>query len=248
MRSSVVIFAVTSILGVAMAGCGGMPSVSSKIPNWPQSSGKSAEETRETREAEMARYRTSPEQNRPTALASAIAGAPKVASASKVSPSGPTARDYSPPAAWTAEPLSPRPPARSTSDTSTSNAPAAEPPSRQVIASAAATSQQTARYGDLFFVSGQLPIDARGQPSTDPRIEEQTRLVLDNIRSVLAANRLTLANIVTVTVHLRDLNDTAAFDKVYATYFKGAMPARSIVEVSRLPNNARIEISAVAGR
>ena len=247
MRSTVLMIATTTVIGLAMGGCGNMPSVSSKIPNWPQSSDKSAEETREKREAEMARYRTSPEQNRPTALASAVAGTPKVASAPKVGHSGPTATDYRPPAAWTAEPLSPRPTARSTPDAST-NAPAVEPPSRQVIASSAATSQQTARYGDLFFVSGQLPTDARGQPSTDPRIEEQTRLVLDNIRSVLAANRLTLANIVTVTVHLRDLNDTAAFEKVYSTYFKGAMPARSIVEVSRLPNNAKIEISAVAGR
>ncbi len=245
MRSTVLI--ATATLAIALGGCGSMPSVSSKVPNWPQSSDKSVEETREKREAEMARYRTSPEQNRPTALASAVVGGPKVASAPTVS-AGATARDYNPPAAWTAEPLSPRPTARSTPEAPATRRAPAEPPSRQVIASAAATSQQTARYGDLFFVSGQLPIDSRGQPSTDPRIEEQARLVLDNMRAVLAANHLTLANVVTVTVHLRDLNDTPAFDKVYSTYFKGAMPARSIVEVSRLPHNAKIEISAVAGR
>lgn len=107
-----------------------------------------------------------------------------------------------------------------------------------------------ARYGDLLFISGQLPVDARGNSAPpDSRIEDQTRMAMDNVRFALQANSLTMANIVSMTVYLKDLNDVSGFDTVYASYFKGGlMPARSVVEVSRLPRNARVEISAVAGR
>jgi 2-iminobutanoate/2-iminopropanoate deaminase len=104
------------------------------------------------------------------------------------------------------------------------------------------------RYGDLFFISGQLPTDVRGNPTAESRVEEQARLAMENVRAVLEANQMTMANVISTTVYLRDLNDTAAFDRIYATYFNGALPSRSIVEVARLPDNARVSISAVAGR
>ena len=104
------------------------------------------------------------------------------------------------------------------------------------------------RYGDLFFISGQLPTDVRGNPTADTRIEEQTRLALENVRAILEANQMTMGNIVSTTVYLKDLADMAAFDSVYATYFKDAPPSRSVVEVARLPDNAKVEIAAVAGR
>jgi 2-iminobutanoate/2-iminopropanoate deaminase len=104
------------------------------------------------------------------------------------------------------------------------------------------------RYGDLFFISGQLPTDVRGNPTEQSRVEEQTRLAMENVRAVLEANQMTMANIISTTVYLKDLADIQAFDSIYSTYFSGALPARSVVEVSRLPNDAKVEVSAVAGR
>jgi 2-iminobutanoate/2-iminopropanoate deaminase len=107
---------------------------------------------------------------------------------------------------------------------------------------------QAARYGDLVFVSGQIALDARTGQLAGARIEEQSRLALENIRAVLESHRLTLSNIVSVTVYLKDINDFRGMDTVYETYFRGAVPARSVVEVSRLPRGALIEISVIAGR
>src|SRR5687767_11306623 len=99
------------------------------------------------------------------------------------------------------------------------------------------------RYGDLFFISGQLPTDVRGNPTAESRVEEHARLAMENVRAILEANQMTMANVIATTVYLKDLNDVAAFDKIYAQYFGGSLPSRSLVEVARLPNNAKVEIS-----
>ena len=77
-------------------------------------------------------------------------------------------------------------------------------------------------------------------------IEDQTRRVLDNLAAVLAADDLTMDHIVSTTVFLKDVNDFAKMNEIYATYFKNAPPARATVEVARLPRDAKIEISAIA--
>ena len=77
-------------------------------------------------------------------------------------------------------------------------------------------------------------------------IEDQTRRVLDNLAAVLAADDLTMDHIVSTTVFLKDVNDFAKMNEIYATYFKNAPPARTTVEVARLPRDAKIEISAIA--
>jgi 2-iminobutanoate/2-iminopropanoate deaminase len=108
---------------------------------------------------------------------------------------------------------------------------------------------QAARYGDLLFLSGQIPIDpVSGAFAADATVELQTRQVLENIRTILEVHRLTMSNIVSVTVYLVNINSLAAVDSVYPSFFKGALPARSVVEVARLPRNAQLEISVVAGR
>lgn len=104
------------------------------------------------------------------------------------------------------------------------------------------------RFGNLFFISGQLPTDVRGHPTADTRVEEQTRLAMENLRAILEANQMSMENVLSTTVHLRDLKDLKAFDSIYSSYFKGAMPARSVVQVAGLPNDAKVEISAVAGK
>ncbi|MGH7488711.1 MAG: RidA family protein, partial [bacterium] len=105
------------------------------------------------------------------------------------------------------------------------------------------------RYGDLLFVSGQIAIDPRSGAFEAARpVELQTRQVLENIRTVLESNRLTMANVVATTVYLSKISAFSAMDEVYHDFFKGTPPARTVVEVSNLPRGALVEISAIAGR
>jgi len=125
---------------------------------------------------------------------------------------------------------------------------------KEVVATKAAPEaigpySQAIRYGGLLFLSGQIPIDPRtNQLMKDASIDDQTRLVLDNLKAVLEANGMTMANIVSTSVFLKDLNDFARMNAVYATYFPSAPPARATVEVSRLPRDVKVEISAIAAR
>jgi 2-iminobutanoate/2-iminopropanoate deaminase len=77
-------------------------------------------------------------------------------------------------------------------------------------------------------------------------IEDQTRLVLENLRAVLVAEGLGMEHIVSTTVFLKDLNEFGKMNEVYATFFKSAPPARATVEVARLPRDVKIEIAAIA--
>jgi len=117
---------------------------------------------------------------------------------------------------------------------STEKAPAAIGPYSQGI-----------KNGNIVITSGQLPIDmATGAfPET---IEEQTRASLNNCKAVLEAAGATMADVVKTTVFLRDMNDFAAMNSVYQTFFEGACPARSAVQVARLPKDAGLEIECIA--
>jgi 2-iminobutanoate/2-iminopropanoate deaminase len=102
------------------------------------------------------------------------------------------------------------------------------------------------RVGDLVFLSGQIPVDpATGQLVTGD-IAAQTRRVMDNLGALLEAARLTFAHVVRTTVYLADMNDFAAVNEVYASYFPEPRPARATVQAARLPRDARIEIDAIA--
>jgi 2-iminobutanoate/2-iminopropanoate deaminase len=107
---------------------------------------------------------------------------------------------------------------------------------------------QATRYGDLLFISGQIGMDARTNQMVGDKVEDQTRQAMENIRLVLEAHRLTMANVVSVTVYVKDLAHFRAMDDAYETFFRSALPARSVVEVSRLPRGALVEISVIAGR
>ncbi len=105
----------------------------------------------------------------------------------------------------------------------------------------------SARPQGLTITSGQLPID----PATGafPQgIEAQTRQSLENVKAVLSAAGCTMADVVKTTVFLKDMNDFAAMNGVYATFFPADPPARSAVEVARLPKDALVEIEAIAVR
>jgi 2-iminobutanoate/2-iminopropanoate deaminase len=102
------------------------------------------------------------------------------------------------------------------------------------------------RSGQFLFISGQVPFDPATGALVNGDIGTQTRRVLDNIGALLAAAGLTHAAIVRTTVFLADLDDFAAMNDAYRTYFAEPYPARSTVEVARLPRDARIEIDAIA--
>src|SRR5260221_2761527 len=106
---------------------------------------------------------------------------------------------------------------------------------------------QAIKSGKTVYLSGQIAIDPKTkQLSANASIEDQTRLLLENLKALLAADGLTMDSIVSATVFLTDLTDFAKMNEVYATYFKNAPPARATVEVARLPRSAKVEISAIA--
>jgi len=102
--------------------------------------------------------------------------------------------------------------------------------------------------GDLLFVSGQTPIDpATGTVASD-NVTKQAHQTIKNVRAILDAAGLTLDNVVKATVFIKNMNDFAAINEVYASYFQKPYPARSCVEVARLPRDVLVEIEVVASR
>jgi len=104
---------------------------------------------------------------------------------------------------------------------------------------------QAVQHGQFLFLSGQVPLTADNVMSTGD-ISEQARQVLNNLRAVLAEAGAVMDNVVKTTIYLADLGDFDAVNKVYAEYFTEPYPARSTVEVSKLPKGARLEIDFIA--
>ena len=106
---------------------------------------------------------------------------------------------------------------------------------------------QANRIGDLIFTSGQIPLDPATGELTGETIEDQTVRVLENLTAVLEAAGTSPDNVIKTTVFLKDINDFAKMNEVYARYFKGdKLPSRSAVQVAALPKGAMVEIEAVA--
>jgi 2-iminobutanoate/2-iminopropanoate deaminase len=105
---------------------------------------------------------------------------------------------------------------------------------------------QAVRAGDVLFVSGQLPLDAGGHLVGADDIAIQTRAVFDNIAAILREAGGSLDHVVKTTVFLTDLGDFASMNDVYAATFSHPYPARSTVEIGRLPGGMLIEIECIA--
>jgi len=125
--------------------------------------------------------------------------------------------------------------------------------SKQIIATQQAPGaigpySQGIAAGSLVFTSGQLPIDMRTGELEAADIALATRYALENVRAILQAAGLGLAQVIKTTVFLTDLADFAAVNQAYADFFPQDPPARSCVQVAALPKGARIEIEAVAAR
>lgn len=118
---------------------------------------------------------------------------------------------------------------------STTSAPAAIGPYSQGI-----------KAGNFVFTSGQLPIDPKTGELINNDIKAAAKQCLENIKAILESGGSSLDDVVKTTVFLKDLNDFASVNEVYAEYFKEKMPARSAFQVARLPKDAIIEIEAIA--
>ncbi|GAK50798.1 putative endoribonuclease L-PSP [Candidatus Moduliflexus flocculans] len=105
---------------------------------------------------------------------------------------------------------------------------------------------QAVRVGDMLFVSGQIPINpATGELVTES-FEAQVRQVLKNIEGVLASVGANFSNVVKTTVFLKDMAQFAEMNAIYAQYFTENPPARSTIQVARLPKDADVEIEVIA--
>ena len=106
---------------------------------------------------------------------------------------------------------------------------------------------QAIRANGFLYVSGQVGLDPKSGEMTGPDIQQQTQRTLENVKGILEAAGLNLHHVVKTTVFLEDMNDFAAMNEVYAKYFTSAPPARSTVQVARLPKDALVEIEVIAG-
>jgi len=116
----------------------------------------------------------------------------------------------------------------------TTNAPAAIGPYSQAM-----------KFGNLLFTSGQIPLGLDGQ-IVEGGIAEQTHQVFQNLQAVLAEAGATLSSVIKATVFIKDMNQFAALNEIYASYFGDHKPARSTVEVARLPKDVLVEIELIA--
>jgi 2-iminobutanoate/2-iminopropanoate deaminase len=105
---------------------------------------------------------------------------------------------------------------------------------------------QAIRINNIVYTSGQIPLDPITQNVVAGGIEEQTRQCLENLQEILHAAGTGLEYVVKTTVFLKDMSDFQTFNKMYSKYFNNRKPARSCVEISKLPKDVLVEIEAVA--
>lgn len=105
---------------------------------------------------------------------------------------------------------------------------------------------QAVKVGDLMFTSGQVPIDPETGAVVEGGVQEQARQSLNNIKAILNAAGTNMGAVVKTTVFLQNMEDFAAMNEVYAQFFQEPYPARSAVQVARLPKDVLVEIEAIA--
>lgn len=107
---------------------------------------------------------------------------------------------------------------------------------------------QAIQNGDLVFCSGQIPIDPKTNEVLKGSIQEQTILIMENIKGVLTEAGLGFGHVVKTTIFLTKMSDFAVVNEVYAKYFKEPYPARSTVAVSELPKGVQVEVEVLAAK
>jgi len=102
------------------------------------------------------------------------------------------------------------------------------------------------KAGNMLFLSGSIPLDPLSGELVEGGIKEQTTRVMENIKALLAASGAGFDNVVRTTVFMIDLGEFAAMNEIYASYFAAPYPARSTVQVAKLPRDVRVEIDVIA--
>ena len=102
------------------------------------------------------------------------------------------------------------------------------------------------KVGNLLFLSGSIPLDPLSGQLVEGGIKEQTTRVLENVKALLEAAGASFDHVVRTTVFMVDLGEFAAMNEIYATYFRSPYPARSTVQVTKLPRDVRVEIDVIA--
>jgi len=105
---------------------------------------------------------------------------------------------------------------------------------------------QAIQAGDFLFLSGQVPLDPKTGELVKGDIGQQAKQVLENIKGVLESQKLGMEDVVKATIFLKNIENFNQVNEVYSSYFPTSPPARSTVEVARLPRDAEIEIEAIA--
>ncbi len=105
---------------------------------------------------------------------------------------------------------------------------------------------QAVKSNGFVFVSGQIALDPKTAEFVGTDVRTQTERVMENLKGILEAAGTSLGHVVKTTVYLKDLNDFASMNEVYAKYFTASPPARSTVEAARLPKDALVEIDLIA--
>ena len=106
---------------------------------------------------------------------------------------------------------------------------------------------QAIKYNGFVFVSGQIAIDPRTNQFVNGSVEEQTKIVMENIKAILEEAGLDLSCVIKTTIYLKNIEDFPKVNEVYSQYFNEHKPARATVEVSNLPKDALVEIEVIAG-
>ena len=105
---------------------------------------------------------------------------------------------------------------------------------------------QAVKAGNLLFISGQIPVDPATGEVVEATIQAQAQRSLENVKAVLAAAGASLDNVVKTTVFLKDMDDFVEMNRIYKTFFTADCPARSAVQVAKLPKDVLVEIEAIA--
>ncbi|MBM7854764.1 2-iminobutanoate/2-iminopropanoate deaminase [Desulfohalotomaculum tongense] len=104
---------------------------------------------------------------------------------------------------------------------------------------------QAIKFGNLVMTSGQIPLTPQGELVSDD-VKEQTRQSLENVKAILEEAGTSMDNVVKTTVFISDMNDFPKVNEVYSSFFKEPYPARSCVQVARLPKDVKVEIEVIA--
>jgi len=107
---------------------------------------------------------------------------------------------------------------------------------------------QAVQFGNLLFVSGQIPLDPKTGELVTVDIESETKLVMENLKAILTEAGMDFSNVIKTSIFLMDMGQFAKMNEIYGSYFSENPPARETVQVAGLPRGVHVEISMIAGK